>query len=167
MHIETVTGSLDFSTATNLTVSRETFQIRGSIVGQSGSVPVVVPNVLILRPDSSSRIGLDFSSSFIDRSMNLSLQSFSNPLPAFQSLSAEGLPPEVSARFLTPSVAVPANGTGVEVISLSANSTASSGTYLLMLNAAWSSPAGGQSSTLFLLTVWNGTGTWPPPPTIG
>jgi hypothetical protein len=164
--IETVSASLDFSSPTNLTVSQETFQINGSVIGRPGTLPVTVPNVLIIRPGSSSEIGVNFSSSFPDRTMNLSLQSFSNPLPAFQSLSADGLPQGVSARFLTPSVAVPANGTGVAVISISANETATPGTYLLKLNASWSSPAGGQSSVLFLLTVWNGTSTWPQPPTV-
>ncbi|MDG7015990.1 MAG: hypothetical protein JRM82_01290 [Nitrososphaerota archaeon] len=107
MHIETVGASLDLSRTGNLTVSQETFQINGSVVGRSGTVPVKVPNVLIARPGSSSSIYVNFTSSFPDRTMNMSLQSFSNPLPAFQNLSSDGLPPGVSARFVTSSVAVP------------------------------------------------------------
>lgn len=49
-HLETVTGSPDFSTARNLTVSEETFQISGSIIQRSGTVSVMVPNVLVLKP---------------------------------------------------------------------------------------------------------------------
>ena len=127
-------------------------------------MPVVVPNVLVIKPGSSSKIDLNFTSSFPDRSMNMSLESFSNPLPGVQVLSADGLPAGVSAQFLTPSVVVPANGTAVGAISISADKNAPSGTYLMKLSAAWSSPAGGQSSVVFLLTVWNGAGQWPPPP---
>jgi hypothetical protein len=162
--IETVSGSLDYSSARNLTISQEVFHVNGSIIGRSGMVPVVVPNVLIIKPGSSSKIDLNFTSSFPDRSMNLSLQSFSNPLPSLQDLSADGLPAGVSAKFLTPSVVLPPNWTAVAAISISADKNAPSGTYLMKLNAAWSSPAEGQSGVIFLLTVWNGAGQWPPPP---
>jgi hypothetical protein len=162
--VETVSGSLDYSSARNLTVSQEVFQVNGSIIGRSGMVPVVVPNVLIIKPGSSSKTDLNFTSSFPDRSMNMSLQSFSNPLPGLQDLSAEGLPAGVSAQFLTPSVVVPPNGTGAAAISITADENAPPGTYLMELNAAWSSPAGAQSGVIFLLTVWNGAGQWPPPP---
>lgn len=164
MHTETVSAALDFSRVNNLAVSPETFQISGSIIGRTGTVPVAVPNALIIKPGSSSEINLNFTSSFLDRSMNMSLQSFSNPLPGLQDLSADGLPGGVSAQFLTPSVVVPANGTGVATISISADKNAPSGTYLMKLNAAWSSPAGAQSAVIFLLTIWDGTGQWPPPP---
>lgn len=166
MHIETVEASIDLSRAGNLTVAQETFPIDGSVVGRSGTVPVTVPNVLIARPGSSSNVYVNFTSSFPDRTMNISLQSFSNPLHAFQSLSSDGLPSAVSARFLTPNVAVPANGTSDATITISVSENAPPGTYLLELNAAWSNPAGGQSSVTFLLTVWNGTGIWPPPPEV-
>ena len=162
--IETVSGSLDYSTASNFTVSQEVFHVNGSIIGRSGTVPVVAPNVLIIKPGSSANVDLNFTSSFPDRSMNMSLQSFSNPLAGLQDLSADGLPAGVSAQFLTPSVVVPPNGTGIAAISISAAENAPSGTYLMKLNAAWSSPAGGQSGVIFLLTVWNGAGQWPPPP---
>jgi hypothetical protein len=162
--METVSGSLNYSSAGNFAVSQEVFHINGSIIGRSGKLPVAVPNVLIIKPGSSSKIDLNFTSTFPDRSMNMSLLSFSNPLRGLQDLSADGLPAGVSAQFLTPSVVVPPNGTGVAAISISADENAPSGTYLMKLNAAWSSPAGGQSGVIFLLTVWNGAGQWPPPP---
>jgi hypothetical protein len=164
--VETVSGSLDFSGAKNITVSQETFQINGSILGQSSMVPVVVPNVLILKPGSSSTVDLNFTSTFLDRSMNTSLESFSNPLPGIQGLSADGLPAGVTVQFQTPSVVVPANGTGTAAILISADQSAPSGTYLLELNAAWSSPAGAQSAVIFWLTIWDGIGLWPPPPDV-
>ncbi len=150
----------------NLTMSQETFQINGSVVGRPGLVPVVVPNVLIMKPGSSAMVGLNFTSTFAVENVTVSPQSFSNPLPGFQNLSSDGLPAGVSAQFLTASVVVPANGNGIATISISANESAPSGTYLLKLNAAWSNIAGGQSSVAFLLTIWDGTGQWPPPPTV-
>ncbi len=56
MQTEGVTGSLNYSSASSLTVSQEIFHIDGGIVGSPGSLPVTVPNVVVVGPGSTASI---------------------------------------------------------------------------------------------------------------
>ncbi|MGH9918244.1 MAG: hypothetical protein ACRD6W_05150 [Nitrososphaerales archaeon] len=164
---ESVAGSLNYSSASNLTISQEVFQIDGGIIGTSGSLPVIVPNVVVVKPGSTASMGLNFSSTMtngVDGTL-----SFTNPLPGIESLASNGVPQGVSFQFEPQSLVVPENGSANTKLLLSVSDGAPSGTYLIEVNAKLYGPQGssqGTSSILFFLSVWNGAGEWPPPPTV-
>lgn len=165
MHIEYVNGVPDFSSGKQLAVSQETFQMNGSVVGRSGSVPVDVPNVVIVRPSSTASIDLNFSST-LTKDVNATM-SFSNPLPGFQTLSSNGLPDGVSIQFSRGTFIVPGNGSRATTLLISVDGSAPSGTYLIRVNATLFNPQwAGEDEVMFFLSVWDGTGQWPPPPII-
>jgi hypothetical protein len=167
MHIESVTGSLDHTSASGLAVSQEAFQINGSIVGVSGSLPATVPNVLVAKPGSTGSIGLNFSSTLTEE-VNATF-SFANPLLGIESLSSNGVPQGVSFQFETQSLAVPGNGRASTQLMISVAKNAPPGTYLVEVDAILHNPDGtewGTSGVLFFLSVWDGAGQWPPPPVV-
>jgi hypothetical protein len=160
-----VSASLVPPSAQNLTVSRETFQMDVNATGLPHSVPVEVPGVLIARPGSTGSIQVSFSENF--ENYFVANLAFSNPLPRIQDLSPDGLPPGVSASF-SDSTLTPSGADNVtRTIFLTVDNNAPQGTYLINLNEVPSDllAAGGQLS--FFLTIWNGTGLWPPPPSVG
>ncbi len=167
MRIQSITGSVDYSSAANLTVAQETFPLYGGIVGTLASVPVSVPNVLVVSPGSSASIGLNFSST-MTADLNATL-SFANPLPGVQSLSQGGVPQGVSLQFERQALVVPGGSwTGTRLL-VSVDKSAPAGTYLLEVSETIHNPQGTSmvaASVLFFLTVWNGTGEWPPPPIV-
>jgi hypothetical protein len=167
MQIEGITGSLDYSSASNLAVSQEVFQIDGSVIGRSGSLTVTVPNVLVAKPGSIASIELNFTST-MTKSVNATLHSL-NPLPGFEPLSSSGTPRGVSLQLEPQALVVPGNGSADARLLISIDKDAPSGTYLIEVNgilyySGWAQP--GTSSVLFLLSVWSGAGQWPPPPTV-
>jgi hypothetical protein len=160
-----VSASLVPPSAQNLTVSQETFQMGVNAAGLPRSLPVEVPGVLTARPGSTGSIQVSFSANF--ENYFVANLTFSNPLPGIQDLSPDGLPPGVSASFSNSTLTPSAGGNATRTIFLAIDSDAPQGTYLMNLNEAPSDilAAGGQLS--FFLTVWNGTGPWPPPPSVG
>jgi hypothetical protein len=161
---EYVSGAVDFSHVEGFSVASETFLVNGSVLGMPGSVPVVVPDVVVLGPGSSGSIGFNFSSTLqTDASESLS---FENPLPGIQTLASNGLPQGVNVTFSGQPFTVPNNGSAESTISIAVASDAPSGTFLMELTASQSGTQVGESGVLFLMTVWNGTGTWPLPPTV-
>lgn len=167
MQTESVTGSLNYSSASGLTVSQEVFQIDGGIVGSSGSLPVTVPKIVVVEPGSTASVELNFSST-LTQSVNATL-SFTNPMPGIESLSSNSVPQGVSLQFDPQALVVPGNGSTNTRLLISVDKNAPSGTYLVEVSATlydplWTQP--GTSGVLFFLSVWNGTGQWPPPPTV-
>jgi hypothetical protein len=167
LQIESVSGSLDYPSGSNLTTSQEVFQIDGSVAGGSGPLSVAVPNVVVAQPGSTASIDLNLSSTLTEN-INAAL-SFTNPLPGIESLSSGGVPPGASIQFEPQVLVIPANGSASAKLLLSVDQTAPSGTYLMEVSAKLSGPqggSGGTSNVLFFLSIWNGTGQWPPPPTV-
>jgi len=159
-----VLGSPIYSSANDLDVSTEAFQISGEVVGTSGSVPVTIPNVLIAKPGSTGTIALNFSST-VDSQVNATF-SFFNPLPGFQSLQPKGLPEGVTITTAS-SLSVPGNGQARMNMVISASQSTPTATYLIGLKATlydanWTQP--GETEVYFFLTLWNGNGQWPAPP---
>ena len=168
MQIESVMGSVNDSSASNLAVSQETFQIGGGIIGSSGLLPVTVPDVVVVRPGSTASIGLNFSSTRTE-GISATLSS-TNPLPGIEALSQSGIPQGVSFQFGPQTLVVPADGSKSTQLLITVDKNAPSETYLIEVNAALQNPQGnpqGTSEILFFLSVWSGAGQWPPPPTIG
>ena len=164
----TVNGAVIDSSAHNVTVSEQSFPVDGRIVGISGTVLLIVPDVIVIRPGASGSIELNITSDHPqDVNVNLTVV---NPLPDVQSLEVNSNPPEVSIRFAKQQTSVSANGSSQVTLLISAQDDAPQRTYLMEANfsyiyPSWNWPARG--NLLFLLTVWNGEGPWPPPPIIG
>ena len=165
MQFEYLSSSLNYASASGITVSNETFGISGAMLGNSGTIPVEVQNVVLLKPGSTGRIDLNFSSN-LSYPVTLSF-SFSNPLGEYQSLSKDNLPQGVSIQFSNPAVVVSSDGTAKTTMEISAAPTDTSGTYILEVVANYESPHSGSSSTTFMISVWNGVGAWPALPTLG
>ena len=164
-HYEYVTGSPIFASARNLNVSAETFKIDGNAVGVSGSVPVVIPNVVIARPGSTGTVELGFSST-VGSDVNATF-SFSDPLPGYQALLPSGLPMGVSIQTSSRTLIIPSNGQMSTNLLISVDQSAPMGTYFIELKATlydshWAQP--GESRVFFFLSIWNGSGQWPAPP---
>jgi hypothetical protein len=155
-----------YSSARNLNVSTETFMIDGSVVGVSGSAPVIVPNVVIAKPGSTGTIGLNFSST-IDSQTKANL-SFVNPFQGVQTFLSSGLPLGVTIQASDNSIIIPSNGQTTVNLAISVDQSAPAGTYLIglktsMLAPGWGQPGEGED-VIFILSIWNGTGQWPAPP---
>jgi len=157
-----VGSSLVIPSAKNITISQETFQMNVSAVGLPSSVPVAVPGVLVLKPGSTASIDVNFTSG-IGNYVNASLQ-FSNPLPGLQALSSDGLPPGVSATFSNSTLALPGYTNATRAISFTLGPSAPSGTYLVSISPVSPEFPGIVGSVTFFLTVWDGAGQWPAPP---
>jgi hypothetical protein len=151
--------------ALNITISQETFQMNLSAAGLPSSVPVAVPGVFLLKPGSTASIQVNFSSA-IGNYVNASLQ-FSNPLRGLQTLSTDGLPPGVSATFSNSTLALPGYANATRTIFFSVDASAPSGTYLVSLSPVSPELPGAVIPVSFFLTVWDGVGQWPPPPSFG
>lgn len=165
MHTEAVGGYPDFSSVKNFTASQEIFQINGSIVGRTNPAPVAVPTVVLARPGSNGSIALNFTSTIANSEFNATLSS-SNPLPGIQTLSStDGLPQGVSLRFTKQSVIIPQDGSTTSQLLITVDRNAPSGTYLIEVDGMLGGQPGA-TKILFFLTVWDGLGQWPPPPTV-
>jgi hypothetical protein len=160
-----VSASLVPPSAQNLTILQETFQMNVSAVGLPHSVPVEVPGVLTARPGSTGSIQVSFSENF--ENYFVASLSFSNPLPGIQDLSPDGLPLGVSARFSSSTLTHSGTGNATRTIFLTIDNNAPQGTYLINLNVVTSDIQAGGGQLSFFLTVWSGTGQWPPPPPVG
>jgi len=160
-----VSASLVPPSAQNITVSQETFQMDVNATGLPPSVPVEVPGVLIARPGSTGSIQVTFSENF--ENYFVANLSFSNPLPGLQDLSPDGLPPGVSARFSNSTLTSAGASNATRTIFLTIDNNAPQGTYLINLNVVTSDIQAGGGQLTFFLTVWSGTGQWPPPPSVG
>ncbi len=162
-------GSTVYSSARNINVSTEMFEIDGGIVGVSGHVPVAVPNVVIAKPGSRGTIELNFSST-IDSAAKANL-SFVNPFSSFQSLPSNGLPIGVTIVPSSSSIVIPSKGQAPVELTIKVDQSAPAGTYLIglkitMLASNWGQPSEGVS-VIFVLSIWNGAGQWPAPPVPG
>ena len=164
----TINGAVIDSSAHNVTVSDHSFPVDGRIVGISGTVTLIVPDVIVISPGVHGSIGLNITSDH-PQNVNVNL-TVVNPLPDVQSSEVNSNPPGVSIEFAEQQTSVPANGSSQVTLLISAQDGAPQGTYLMEANfsyiyPSWNQPARG--NLLFLLTVWNGEGSWPPPPIIG
>ncbi len=148
----TVNSNLVQSSARNLTISQETFQMSVNATGLPSSIAIAVPGVLVVRPGSTASIEVNFTSNS-NYIANLTL---SNPLSGLQGLSANGLPQGVSARFSNTTLALQGGTSTTRTIMLTIEADAPAGTYLMYVD-----------NLPFFLTVWNGAGQWPPPPSVG
>jgi hypothetical protein len=157
-----VRSNLVQSSAHNITISQETFQMSVNATGLPHSVPVVVPGVLMARPGSTASIQVNFASNF--ENYFVANLTFSNPLPNLQNLSPNGLPPGVSASFSNNTIALQGAVSTTRTIFLTIKADAPTGTYLLYLNTVLPSLL---VPVPFFFTIWNGTGQWPPPPSVG
>lgn len=155
-----VSGSLVLSSARNLSVSQQAFHVNGSLIGKAGSIPVIVPHVLVAEPGSTGSIELNFTVSDGSISPNLTL-SLVNPLPGSQNLSSDGFPPGVSLEFSRTTLSPVTNGSTYVTLSVSVGAKAPPGTYLI--DAATVYRGSVRTQVLFFLTIWNGVGSWPPP----
>lgn len=84
-----VIGSWVSSSAKNITISQETFQLDTKFLGQPTS-STVVPQVFWVRPGTTASIELN-SSNYISNMGTLTM-AFANPMPGLQNLSSTGLP---------------------------------------------------------------------------
>ncbi|MGH9919734.1 MAG: hypothetical protein ACRD6W_12830, partial [Nitrososphaerales archaeon] len=157
-----VSSSMIIPSAQNITISQETFQMNVSATGLPSSVPVAIPSVFVLKPGSTASIELNISST-IGNYVNATL-AFSNPLPGLQSLSANGLPPGVSASFSNSTLALPGYANATRTIFLTVDANAPPGTYLLDMSPVSPDLPGIVDQVPFFLSIWNGVGQLPPPP---
>lgn len=159
-------GSVAFSTAKNLAVSEELFQTNGSIVGRLGSVGVVVPDVLIANPGSTSSVQLNYTTFISHNPPNVTLLVV-NPLSGYQNSSSDGSPPGISFQFLRPTLSLVSNSSAYATLSISVDRNAPSGTYLIEVDATYpSTDLEGRIQLFFFLSIWDGLGQWPPPPMV-
>jgi hypothetical protein len=133
-----------------------------------GKLPLIVPNVVVVRPGASGSIGLNITSNHSqDVIVNLTM---ANPLPGLQSLGSDSSPEGVSMQFMRPQMVVQANGTSQATLLISAQNDVLQRTYLLEVDLEYMYPQWNQPSKqsfVFLLTIWNGKGSIPPLPIIG
>ena len=165
LHYYTVDCAIVSSSTHNITVSNQTLPVDGGMVGRNGAVKLAVPEVVVVRPGASGSITLKITSNHPqDVNVNLTLV---NPLPAIQNLDIGGSQPRLSIRFERHQVSVPGNGSSEATLLISTLDNTPQKTYLVEVDfsyiyPSWNQPARG--SFLFLLTVWDGEGSWPPPP---
>ena len=160
-----VNASFVFPSAKNLTVAQETFQSSVNATGLPSSVPVAVPGVVIARPGSTASIQVNFLSNLQNHFIgNLT---FSNPLPGIQNLQTNGLPVGVTASFSNDTLVLNGAVSSTRTAFFTIDKNAPAGTYLVSLNAAFAGYGVFGSQLSFFLTIWNGTGQWPPPPSAG
>ena len=157
-----VSSSMIVSSVKNITISQQTFQMNVSAAGLPNSVPVAVPGILVLKPGSDASFQVNFSST-ISNYVNASLQ-FSNPSLALQDLPPTGLPPGVSAAFSNSTLDLPGYTSATRTVFFRVDSSAPPGTFVISLGAISPESGGIVDSVIFFLTVWNGTGQWPSPP---
>jgi hypothetical protein len=159
-----VSTSFVSSSAQNLTVSQETFQMNTSIAGFPHSVTVEVPNVVVVRPGLIGSIPINFSyngPAYVVASLDFYIlpTDSRNPPPV-------GLPPGGTISFSDNAVAVNATTSTTRTIFFAVEGDARPGTYLVIVSPVHAD-AGLFAQLPFLLTIWNGTGEWPPPPSVG
>jgi hypothetical protein len=161
-----VNSTFVFSTASNMTVSQQTYPLNGSVVGMSGSVLAVFPNVMTVRSGSTASIVLNVSAGEMQNPPSVSF-SFSNPFPdSVQNISSSGAPPGVSLQFSNPNLVLQTDRPAETTLLIAVDENAPPGTYFIELQPL-QSPASqivGGNVIDFFLTVWNGVGQWPPPP---
>jgi hypothetical protein len=166
MRVPQVLVDIDYMAVESLAVSDQRFYINGEVLGVEGILPIVVADVIVVRPSGSGSISLNLESINIDEDKEVTL-SMLNPLPASQAFTADSNPPGVNLRFERQRIVVPRDGSAQTTFFISADPDAPQKTYLLEIHATynlpnWTSPAHG--FTRFLLTVWDGEGEWPKPP---
>jgi hypothetical protein len=158
-------SSTIYSSASNLSVSTERYRIDGGVVGVTGTVPVVVPDVVIAKAGTTGSIALNFSSNIgTETKANLT---FVNPFPGLQSFLPTGIPSGVTIQT-SKAFIIPSNGQVRVSLTISVNLGAPTGTFFIgartsLLASNWSQPSEGVD-VIFILSVWNGTGQWPAPP---
>jgi hypothetical protein len=164
-----VSTSFLFSTATNMTVSKQTYPLDGSTVGTSGSVLAAFSDVLTVKPGSTASVALNVSAGDMKNPPKVSF-SFSDPFGyPVENLSSSGAPPGVAFRLSNPDLVLQPNLSANTTLFVSVDEDAPAGTYFILLQPT-QSPASqivGGNVIFFFLSVWNGAGQWPPPPLIG
>ncbi len=163
-----LSGAIDGSSVCNLKVLQLNFSIDGKIIGMEGKLPLIVPNVVVVRPGASGSIGLNITSNHSqDVIVNLTM---ANPLPGLQSLGSDSSPEGVSMQFMRQQMVVQANGTSQATLLISVQNDVLQRTYLLEVDLEYMYPQWNQPSKqsfVFLLTIWDGKGYIPPLPIIG
>jgi hypothetical protein len=135
----------------------EFFEVNGSSFGMSGNYSVEAPHVIVMAPGSSGSIGLNVTGIEMNCSIPYCSSSEIQVTP-----STESLPPGVSISFSDPITSVKMGGTINDTMLISVSSTATEGTYLVLLdNKLYSSPDPGNGG-YFILSIWSGIGQWPP-----
>ena len=163
-----LSGAIDGLSAYNLSVLQLSFPMDGRVVGREGKLPLIVPNVVVVRPGVSGSIELNITSNHRqDVVTNLTM---ANPLPSSQNLSSDSSPEGVSLQFIRKQILVPSNGWSEATLLITAQNNAPQRTYLLEVDLDYMYPLDNQPSKqsfVFLLTVWDGIQQLPPLPIIG
>jgi len=153
-------------------VTRQSFVINGTAVGLNGTYSVLVPNVLVMRPGSQASVGLNLTG--LGRQCNQTGNSGESTGGAAQttltstvtgtycgpyeiSPLAVSVPENVSVTFARPNVSVPMGGNATDTMLISVADNATQGTYIVFLR----NPPSTASYSYFILSVWDGQGTWP------
>jgi len=140
-----------------LSAPAEFFEVNGSSFGMSGNYSVEIPHVIVMAPGSSGSIGLNVTGLEMNCSTSYCLSSPFQVAP-----STGSLPPGVSISFSDPLTLVKMGATVNDTMLISVSSTATEGTYLVLLdNKLYNSPDAGRAG-YFILSIWNGQGQWPP-----
>lgn len=167
-HFQIMGVTANYSVNEGLTVSKQTFHISGKLLGMNRQLAVVIPNATVIKPGQNGTITIKLTSAHINQNTDVTLSTI-NPLLDIQNLSTNNTPLGVSVKFEKPLVTVPPNGQAETKATISAQPNAPQGTYLIEIAATYNIPGYNTSThsiVTLLLSVWNGAGELPPPPTL-
>ena len=172
MKWQTVFARLNYSSAENLKVQNITIMVCSKFayefpppedslikpVIRVSCFPLVIENVVIVKPGESGKIDLEIKPINIVSDVILSFE-------VVDPLGDQGIPKELVSP---PSEAVAKNGSSINVpLSIEAPQNADQRTYLVELDVYWRMPDWNHSlltRTFILLSIWNERGEWPHPP---
>ena len=172
MKWQTVFTKLNYSSAENLSIENATITAcpkftrefpppEDSLIKpviKLSCFPLVVENVVVVKPGSSGKIYLQIKPINIDSDVILSFK-------AVDPLGNQDIP---RSLISFPSNAVAKNGSTISVpITITAPQNARQKTYLIELDTYWKMPDWShamKTRAFFLLSVWDQSGEWPRPP---
>jgi len=172
MKWQTVFARLNYSSAENLEVENMTITVcpkfayefpppEDSLIKpiiRLSCFPLIIENVVIVKPGESGKIDLEIKPINIVSDVILSFE-------VVDPLRDQGIPKELVSP---PSEAVAKNGSSINVpLSIKAPQNADQRTYLVELDVYWRMPDWNHSMltrTFILLSIWDGRGEWPHPP---
>ena len=111
--------------------------MNGRVIGNSGTVPVTVPSVLIVRPGSTARLDLNFYFHLHDGFDRVS--EFLEPSSRLSNAFGRTSPRRLRSIRTTAAFTIPGNGVATTTLSFSVHSNALPGTYLIEVNGTLSS----------------------------
>jgi len=169
MKWQTVFARLNYSSAENLKVQNITITVcprfthefpppEDSLIKpviRVSCFPLVIENVIIVKPGESGKIDLEIKPINIASDVILSFK-------VVDPFGDQGIPKELVSP---PSEAVAKNGSSINVpLSIKASQNANQRTYLIKLDVYWRMPDWDhrlKTQTYFLLSIWSGEGEFP------